>query len=234
METSGDNARARAARTKRARTQAALLTAALEAFQSQGWTKTRMEEIATAAGVSVATAYKHFAGKDVLLARVYAPFVLREQDRSRHRTEAGLATSAALEEHVRDLALMIREQETLALAYTRAVAEYAERVSGPIQDGDELDPRNIAPMADEMTRLISDGQRSGEFRPHPAAREIATMVVGQMLNRVAAYPGENPNQSAEISLTTLFAIVTPQRLVDAGRTGRPFAQAPARAPVQPR
>jgi AcrR family transcriptional regulator len=224
MESSGDDARARAARTKRARTQAVLLTAALEAFQSRGWTKTRMEEIATAAGVSVATAYKHFAGKDVLLATVYAPFVLREQERSRHRVEAGLATSAALEQHVRDLARMIREQQTLALAYTRAVAEYAERVSGPVQVGDELDPRNIAPMADEMTRLISAGQRAGEFRPHPAAREIAAMVVGQMLSRVAAYPDEHPDQGAEISLTTLFAIVTPQRLVEAGRTGRPFAQ----------
>lgn len=224
MESSGDDARARAARTKRARTQAALLTAALEAFQSRGWTKTRMEEIATAAGVSVATAYKHFAGKDVLLARVYAPFVLREQERSRHRIEAGLSTSAALEQHVRDLTRMIREQQTLALAYTRAVAEYAERVSGPVQVGDELDPRNIAPMADEMTRLISAGQQAGEFRPHPAAREIAGMVVGQMLSRVATYPDEHPDPGAEISLTTLFAIVTPQRLVAAGRTGRPFAQ----------
>jgi AcrR family transcriptional regulator len=224
MESSGDDARARAARTKRARTQAALLTAALEIFQSQGWTKTRMEEIAGVAGVSVATAYKHFAGKDVLLARVFAPFVLREQERSRNRTHTGLSTSKALEEHVRDLARMIREQETLALAYTRAVAEYAERVSGPVRAGDELDPRNIAPMADEMTRLILQGQRAGEFRPHPAADEIAAMVVGQMLNRTAAYPGEQPGQSAEISLTTLFAIVTPQRLVDAGRTGRPFAR----------
>ncbi|HEY1972555.1 MAG TPA: helix-turn-helix domain-containing protein [Pseudonocardia sp.] len=218
--------RVRAAQTKRARTQAALLTAALRTFQTQGWTGSRMEEIAASAGVSVATAYKHFSGKDVLLARVYAPFVLREQDRSRGRVEMGAPTPAALEAHVRDLATMIREQGSLTLAYTRAVAEYTERVGGPARPDDDADPRNIAPVSQEVARLIQRGQLDRQFRPHPAAAEIASLVVSQMLARAAVHPGEDPNITAEIGLTTLFALLTPQLLVEAGLTGRPFAANP--------
>ena len=59
--------RARAARTKRDRTRAALLSAADPAFAARGWARTRVEDIASAAGVSNATAYNHFPTKHVLI-----------------------------------------------------------------------------------------------------------------------------------------------------------------------
>jgi hypothetical protein len=50
-----DDPRARAARTKRDRTRRALLDAADSTFGSRGWARTRMEDIAQAAGVSAAS-----------------------------------------------------------------------------------------------------------------------------------------------------------------------------------
>ena len=69
-DTAADRAaksRARAARTKRDRTRAALLSAADPAFAARGWARTRVEDIASAAGVSNATAYNHFPTKHVLI-----------------------------------------------------------------------------------------------------------------------------------------------------------------------
>jgi len=53
----------------------ALITAADAAFTAHGWAGTRIEDIATAAGVSAATAYNHFPTKHALLGAVYAPHV---------------------------------------------------------------------------------------------------------------------------------------------------------------
>jgi len=81
METSdptrerASESRARAARTKRDRTRAALLSAADPAFAARGWARTRVEDIASAAGVSNATAYNHFPSKHALIGHVYAPLV---------------------------------------------------------------------------------------------------------------------------------------------------------------
>ena len=81
METSdptrerASESRARAARTKRDRTRAALLGAADPAFAARGWARTRVEDIASAAGVSNATAYNHFPSKHALIGHVYAPLV---------------------------------------------------------------------------------------------------------------------------------------------------------------
>jgi AcrR family transcriptional regulator len=71
----GEDARARAARTKRTRTRAAPIAAADAAFSARGWAATRVEDIAAEAGVSAATAYNHFPTKHVLIGVVFAPHV---------------------------------------------------------------------------------------------------------------------------------------------------------------
>ena len=74
-DTPRDDARDRAARTKRLRSRTALITAADATFSARGWTNTRIEDVAALAGVSTATAYNHFPTKHALLAAVYAPYL---------------------------------------------------------------------------------------------------------------------------------------------------------------
>src|SRR6185312_6960428 len=81
--------RARAARTKRDRTRAALLSAADPAFAARGWARTRVEDIASAAGVSSATAYNHFPTKHVLIAQVYAPLLRNLRTQAYRDVRAG-------------------------------------------------------------------------------------------------------------------------------------------------
>lgn len=62
-----DEARQRAAATKRQRTQKAILGAALTLFDEKGWAGTTLEEIAQRAGIGVATLYNHYSTKASLL-----------------------------------------------------------------------------------------------------------------------------------------------------------------------
>src|SRR6187397_907244 len=95
--------RARAARTKRDRTRAALLTAADPAFAARGWARTRVEDIASAAGVSSATAYNHFPTKHVLIAQVYAPLLRNLRTQAYRDITVGRPIVPALTDHLRAL-----------------------------------------------------------------------------------------------------------------------------------
>ena len=128
-----------------------------------------------------------------------------------------------LEAHVRDLAAMIREHEALTVAFSHALHEYAEKVAGPPRPNDESDPRNLAPVPDEIVRLITEGQEHGIFRSHPLAYEIGTLTVHHLLLRASRQPNEHPETTAEVALTALFGMLTPEVLVQAGPTGRPFS-----------
>ena len=95
--------RARAARTKRDRTRAALLGAADPAFAARGWARTRVEDIASAAGVSNATAYNHFPSKHALIGHVYAPLVQTLRTQAYRDIATGRPVVPALIDHLRAL-----------------------------------------------------------------------------------------------------------------------------------
>ena len=101
--TDGDS-RGRAGRTKALRRMVALLTAAAGMFEVCGWERSHVKEIAAEAEVSLATFYKHFAGKYVLIAHYYAPLVEAELRRAQGRTQCGADNvSLLLEAHIRVL-----------------------------------------------------------------------------------------------------------------------------------
>lgn len=216
------NPRARAARTKRTRTRAALLTAAEEVFTSKGWLATRIEDVAEQAGVSVPTAYQHFRSKHALVAYVYAPRVRRQHDRARQRMAAGEPVRAMLEAHLRDLVAMACSAQPLTTALICAVEEYTVRV-GPAQPGDDADPRTIVPLPEVLVELIGSGQEAGEFRPYPPATEFGPLVANTLLLRQITRPDDAPDTTAEMILTTAFAVLKPGILTASGLTGRPFA-----------
>lgn len=217
------DARARAAQTKRDRTRRALLDAADATFSTRGWARTRMEDIATTAEVSAASAYNHFASKHTLIGHVYKPLVDTLVAQAERDRERGRPLVDALKDQVRALARMTFRHRGLSAAFWYAINDYAGgRAAGPADPEDPDDPRTLASIPDTLLGLITDGQRSGEFRGYPEAGDVAGAVVNMLLIRTVNRPFEPPEQTAELLLSVMFGLLKPELLLNAER---PFSGA---------
>lgn len=214
--------RARAARTKRVRTRAALIAAADSAFSRRGWAATRIEDIADAAGVSSATAYNHFPTKHALLGAVYEPYVRghirqAEQDITERRPVV-----EALIDQVNALARLSWYHRGLTAAFTAAMLDYTIKVGKAPDPDDQGDPRIIAPVNVALLLLIEHGQATGELRSHPPAYEISGMLINLLLVRSINRKEEPPSDTADLLLTVLFGALRPDLLVDRDGAGPPW------------
>ena len=224
--TRNTDGRTLAARARRERSRARLLDAATTLFTERGWTATRMEDIAEAAGVSAATAYNHFRTKTALIGAVYGPRIVAAVAAADAALAAGDDVVEILIRHVRDLVDRTREEPLLTLAFIGGVLDASMRIHGPADPDDPDDPRALAPMHEGLTRVITVGQRDGRFRRYPTAEEMAAQVANVLLLRVLSRPDESPEESVELALTLLFGALCPQLLTEAGPEGRPFAAGP--------
>ncbi|GAA2554595.1 TetR/AcrR family transcriptional regulator [Pseudonocardia hydrocarbonoxydans] len=214
--------RARAAQTKRDRTRRALLDAADATFGSRGWARTRIEDIAAAAGVSAATAYNHFPSKHSLIGHVYAPLVRPLFVQAERDVAAGRPSVAALEDQVRALARTAARHRELSASFFSAVQDYTIRVEGPADPTDEIDPRLLAPVPDSIRLLVEHGQSTGELRAFPPAADISAMIVNTLLTRTMNRPDESADARAELLLTVLFGALRPELLLNGPADDRPF------------
>ncbi|MDN5750530.1 MAG: TetR family transcriptional regulator [Pseudonocardia sp.] len=216
--------RARAAQTKRDRTRRALLDAADATFGSRGWARTRIEDIAAAAGVSAATAYNHFPSKHSLIGHVFAPLVRSLLQQARRDVDAGRPVVAALDDQIRALARTTSRHRELTASFFCAVQDYTIRVEGPADPADEVDPRTLVPMPESLRLLIEHGQHTGELRTYPPASEISTMLVDLLLIRTLTLPAEPAEARAELLLTVLFGSLRPELLLEGPGRDRPFSR----------
>jgi AcrR family transcriptional regulator len=201
---SGLPARARAARTKRTRTRAALLAAADSAFSARSWQAVRMEDLAAAAGVSVATAYNHFSSKHSLIGEVFAPHAAVLLQQAEEDVAAGRPVVDALSDQVDALARLSHHHRGLTAAFTAAVLEYTIRTGRTPDPDDDQDPRTLAPLPAALTRLVAHGQDTGVLLPDPPAGEVAAATVNLLLVRSLNHPDEPPADTARLLRTVLL------------------------------
>jgi AcrR family transcriptional regulator len=192
-------------------------------FSSQGWLDARMEDIATRAGVSAATAYNHFPSKQALVGQVFAPLLAPPLAQARRDIAADRPAIEALQDQVRALTEISFRHRRLAAAFWAAVQDYTIRVAGPARPDDELDPLVQAPLAESIRLLIDHGQRTGQLRTYPPATDLSRLVVALMLVRCVDIGQHSPAATSELLLTVLVGALCPDRLVAAGPDGRPFA-----------
>lgn len=214
--------RARAAQTKRDRTRRALLDAADSTFGTRGWARTRMEDIASAAGVSPATAYNHFPTKHALLGHVYGPLVRPLIVQAERDIAADRPMVDALIDQVRALSRVSRRYRKLTAAFWSAVQEYTIRVAGPPDPDDDIDPRTLAPIPESLCMLVEYGQKTGELRAYPPADQISGLLANVLMQRAVNRPDEPAETTAELLLTVLFGSLKPELLTDPGVGERPF------------
>lgn len=201
--------RARAAQTKRDRTRRALLDAADSTFGSRGWARTRMEDVAAAAGVSPATAYNHFSSKHALLGHVYSPLVSPLVVQAGYDIAAGRSMVEALGDQVKALSRITFRNQKLTAAFWAAIQEYSARVAGSAEPGNDVDPRVLAPIPESLRMLMEHGQRNGELRTFPPAPEFSAILVNLLLQRCVNRPHEPPENTAELLLTVMFGSLRP-------------------------
>jgi AcrR family transcriptional regulator len=181
-----------------------------------------VEDIASAAGVSNATAYNHFPSKHALIGQVYAPLLQTLRTQAYRDIATGRAVVPALVDHLRALVRVAWRNRGLTAALSAGIADYAVKVGRPADPHDENDPRVLAPIGDVTIELITRGQQSGELRPWPPAEEIGMTIVNLLLIRAVGRPHDPPEHTAELLLTLLFGTLRPELLTEAGPDGRPF------------
>jgi AcrR family transcriptional regulator len=199
-----DDARQRAALTKRERSREAVLAAAAGVFRRGGWYEARISDIARAAGVSAATAYNAFpGGKAELIGRVYAPLVDPLVMAAEADVVARRDPVEAVEAHVRAAAAVARQELALTIALVAAVTEQIVRVGRPPVPN-AGDVRLLVRWTTSLTLLVAYGQERGVFRDFPAAEDVSSHHALALLQRVISRRDETAEETANIVLSQLL------------------------------
>jgi len=90
-----------------------------------------MEDVATAAGVGVATAYNHFSSKHALIGHVYRPIIIRELEYARSLMNPYFGSIAALMLLIESLSEVAHQEIGLTTSLLAAVFEQTIKAGGP-------------------------------------------------------------------------------------------------------
>jgi AcrR family transcriptional regulator len=137
-----------------------LLAAALELFVERGYAATRLEDVATRAGVSKGTLYLYFDGKESLFKSVVRANVLPLLDQAEARIEGHAGSSAEL---LRDL--ILHWWQSASHSGVVGIAKLMVAESGNFPElarfyHDEVTARGDA----TIVRVLERGMARGEFR----------------------------------------------------------------------
>jgi AcrR family transcriptional regulator len=153
---------------RRLATRERIVAAALERVAAGGYASAGIQAVAARAGVAVGTVYRHFPSKGELFAEVFRRASQRELDVVVEVTRAdgrpaGVRVAAAVEAFCR------RALAGPVLAY----ALIAEPVD-PAVESERL--RFRIGYRDAFARVLEDGVRAGELRPHDSPTVAAALV----------------------------------------------------------
>lgn len=174
---------ARPSRSERRRLR--ILEVAAHCFARQGFARTRIEEVAAAAGVSRALVYNHFRSKDEL-ARAVQEHMLEEWSAAVDRALAEAPTWGDA------LAAWLR----VNLADTRRrplLVAMASEDAAPMRVGfEESARRAMAEWREKLVALLAQGVAKGEFREdldvESTAEVLRAMQVGMIQHLLSASP----------------------------------------------
>jgi TetR/AcrR family transcriptional repressor of mexJK operon len=184
----------RAARKRRA-----IIDAATSAFLRRGYLGTSMDEIATAAGVSKQTVYKHFADKERLFSEIVTTTVKEASDVV-HREVRNLQDSGDLDADLRDLA-----RRQLALVLQPRIMQLRRLVIAEASRFPELGRafhaqgpgRTIAALAATFERLAARGLLHVDD-PLLAAAQFNWLIMSAPLNQAMLLGDDGPPDPADV------------------------------------
>lgn len=185
----------------------AILDAAAELFLAQGFAAVSMDAVARQAGVSKATLYAHFPGKDALFAAMVAERCDRMAVEAAALAGHGDGPDAALRRLCRTVLAFLVAPSTLAIH--RIVQAEAGRVPGLAEAFFAAGP---AAGRDRLAGWIAEEQRSGRLRadadPVEAAGHLGALLRGDLWLRaglgVPPAPDEDAVEEAAAAAAAVF------------------------------
>ncbi|WP_216216534.1 TetR/AcrR family transcriptional regulator [Amycolatopsis aidingensis] len=157
-----------------------LLAVATRLFAEQGFDRTSVQEIVTAAGVTKGALYHYFGSKDDLLSEIYGR-VLREQT---ERLEKFAVTAAPLRERLASAASDVVVSSIANLDDTKIFMESMHQLAPEKQRAVRAERRRYH---ERFRGLIEEGQRTGEFRTDKPAEVIVDFFFGAVHHLAAWY-----------------------------------------------
>jgi AcrR family transcriptional regulator len=156
-----------------------LLAAALDLFVERGFAATRLEEIASRAGVSKGTLYLYFSSKEELFKAVIQQGILPMVELGETMVQQHSGDTASL---LRDL--IIRWWELLGETKLSAIPKLIIAESGNFPDVANYFQENVAKRTDELlSRVLQRGMESGEFR-HIDIDSVRELISAPIMMRV--------------------------------------------------
>jgi len=156
---------------RKARTRAAIITAASKLFHERGYEDTSIQQIAELADTGVGTLYGYFDSKDDILREVLQ--TARDEALERYSSEIS-ETSSYTEKAclaIQTLATYLRSQRTILLS----AVQVATRTIGPVEDA-QAEWLHAA-----FKQMIAEGIAAGEFRDLPLDSTVRMLVGTTMM-----------------------------------------------------
>ncbi len=184
--------------TRSARKDREIIQAATAAFIGKGYDGTSMEEIATRAGASKQTVYKHFKDKETLFGEVVLATATQANDVIESVTtllSEAKFLEGGLQQLARRLIAMLMDEELLKLR--RLIIANADRMPQLGRSWYEKGfERMLASMASCFQKLTSRGLMKTND-PHLAASHFFGMLLWIPMNE-AMFTGSNQRSKAEL------------------------------------
>jgi AcrR family transcriptional regulator len=175
--------RQRAGRTRRRRSEQAILTSARALFEAHGYGEVTVEVIADVAGVSPGTVYNRLGSKAAIAAHLLTGWLPSLEADARKDVDADLCVSETVSRHFERLGILIDADRPLAEALFLAVIEQSQRSKAPTGRND---PRTIMPLPQPLRLLLEAGERRGELRPCQDLDDLSRIATAFLATRVLA------------------------------------------------
>jgi TetR/AcrR family fatty acid metabolism transcriptional regulator len=192
---------ARSARTEQRR--ARLLEVAAACFAKHGFAKTRMDDVAAAAGVSRALVYQYFPSKEELARQVH-DHMLEEWSAAVDRAIAEAPSAAEA------LAAWLRINLTDVRRMPLLSAVLAEDAAAVLVGWEEAARRSMAEWRDKLIALLRQGVAAGELRPdldvESTAEVLRAMQVGMMQHLLSDAPYLDVSEERHVRAATAVIV----------------------------
>lgn len=177
---------------------AAKLPAAASVIAERGLDDTKIEDLATAAGVPKATLYYYFAGKQEILAYLLRDLLHRLHDEV---TIATTAPSSCLERLTSVMGAQLTIMSEQPDVCRALVGDLGRAARMP-----EVTAMIDRAFIDPVEQLLREGEAEGSFRPDPDARATATAIFGALSMTGLAHLNSGGPWSVKGSTDRLLAL----------------------------
>ncbi|MEX0781477.1 MAG: TetR/AcrR family transcriptional regulator [Dehalococcoidia bacterium] len=181
-----------------------IVDCAIEALAEVGYARASLAEIAKRAGISKGVILYHFKGKDGLLEKVVDDIYARGFQESFPQVAAEPTFQGMLRRSIESNVRWIAAHPQWIAALSEIFSNYRREDGSP-----RYSFADNAPIIEGLEMILSQGQKSGEFRDFPTRPMALTIraAIDQLPAVLEGFPGVDPDAYA-VQLADIFDAAT--------------------------